>query len=63
MTCRVPLTATPDELIQRVLVKRANRSTEPMQNVESYTLKICGLAEYLLGEYPLSQFNVSVKDV
>uniref|UniRef100_T1ISF0 phosphatidylinositol 3-kinase n=1 Tax=Strigamia maritima TaxID=126957 RepID=T1ISF0_STRMM len=48
---------TPRELLQQVLAKKAHTTGQQEERVEDYALKICGQEEYLLGEYPLSQFK------
>ncbi|CAH1772431.1 unnamed protein product [Owenia fusiformis] len=48
---------TPSTLIKQVLKKRDATTGQAMDGVENYLLKICGRQEFLLGEYPLSQYK------
>ena len=50
----------PTEVIDQFLQKRANTgySTHGTEEADKYILKISGKEEYLLGEYPLCQYQV-----
>ncbi|XP_076360353.1 phosphatidylinositol 4,5-bisphosphate 3-kinase catalytic subunit beta isoform-like isoform X1 [Tachypleus tridentatus] len=48
---------TSNDLLDQVLTKKAFLSGQRKGNVESYLLKICGREEYLLDNYPLSQYK------
>ncbi|XP_050305092.1 phosphatidylinositol 4,5-bisphosphate 3-kinase catalytic subunit delta isoform [Anthonomus grandis grandis] len=51
-----PLTR-PTELIERVLTKKAQWLKISKGRVLEYVLKVCGRDEYLLGDYPLNQYQ------
>ncbi len=60
------LSAYPNEKVPSLLekaVRRFNRALGPDKTpaeAGDYILKVCGLDEYLLGDYPLIQFKVFI---
>ena len=62
---RYVLSAFPREKVSSLLekaVRRFNRALGPDKKpaeAKDYILKVCGMDEYLLGDYPLIQFKVS----
>ncbi|XP_030764150.1 phosphatidylinositol 4,5-bisphosphate 3-kinase catalytic subunit delta isoform-like [Sitophilus oryzae] len=53
----VDCSSTPNKLLEMVLSKRATVLNIKNQKILEYVLKICGRDEYLLGYYPLLQFQ------
>ncbi|XP_015605201.1 phosphatidylinositol 4,5-bisphosphate 3-kinase catalytic subunit delta isoform [Cephus cinctus] len=54
---RVPHTITPYQLLEQILTKRANTLMSRGERAGDFILKVCGQEEYLIGDYPLIQFN------
>ena len=49
----------PKDVVEQVLQKRANTG-QYVEQADKYILKISGKEEYLLGEYPLCQYQVGI---
>ncbi|XP_015181948.1 PREDICTED: phosphatidylinositol 4,5-bisphosphate 3-kinase catalytic subunit delta isoform [Polistes dominula] len=56
-TFQIPHSITPYELLVLILNKRANTMMLRGEHPNDFILKVCGQEEYLIGEYPLIQFN------
>ncbi len=57
-TVMAPAEEYPDYVVQQALLKQSNTTgTEPKDH-HSYILKVCGREEYLLGNYPICQYQV-----
>ena len=67
ITLKIAHDALPEHVIAesiRLRVRTLNMSPEQRQqcvqkHLTTYILKVCGCEEFLLGEYPLSQYKVS----
>lgn len=63
---KVQFDASPEDVIAESIrrkIRTMNVSTEQQQkcvttHVTSYILKVCGCEEFLLGDYPISQYKV-----
>ncbi|ERL86797.1 hypothetical protein D910_04202 [Dendroctonus ponderosae] len=53
----VPPTFTPEELLERILAKKAQLLKISNERVQDYVLKVCGRDEYLLGGYKLCEYQ------
>jgi len=53
---KIPHTSYPEDVIKMTLEQQAQKGGHEANG--KYVLKICGIQEYLLGHYPLSQFMV-----
>lgn len=62
-TFRVPVQSFPRELLQLVLQKLELTTGTEQGNPEDFLLKVCGRDEFLIGEYPLSQFQYVRKSI
>ena len=56
-----PATSYPQEVIDEFLQKCANTG-QANEQADKYILKISGKEEYLLGKYPLCQYQVCKND-
>ncbi|KAK0061228.1 phosphatidylinositol 4 5-bisphosphate 3-kinase catalytic subunit delta isoform-like isoform X2 [Biomphalaria pfeifferi] len=54
---KVDLDGTPDEAIQRALIKRRNATGVNIEDSDDYILKVIGQEEYIYGNYPLIRFK------
>ena len=48
---------TPHELLQTILNKKAIMLNSHGEHAADFVLKVCGQEEYLVGNYPLTQFQ------
>ncbi|KAF7404673.1 hypothetical protein HZH66_003579 [Vespula vulgaris] len=56
-TFQISHSTTPYELLVLILNKRANTMMLRGEHPNDFILKVCGQEEYLIGDYPLIQFN------
>ncbi|GBO34932.1 hypothetical protein AVEN_60884-1 [Araneus ventricosus] len=54
----VPPSINPKELLDLVLKKKGPSIGLQGDQSQNFLLKICGLEEYLIGPYPISQYKV-----
>lgn len=60
-TFQISINKSSEELIRISLDKKSKTTGEAMSDPAKYVLRVCGYQEYLLGNYPLSQFMVRVR--
>ena len=53
-----PAMSSPHEVVYEFLQKCANTTGQANEQADKYILKISGKEEYLLGDYPLCQYQV-----
>lgn len=56
-TFNVHHTTTPHQLLQTILNKKAITLNSRGEQAADFVLKVCGQEEYLVGNYPLTQFQ------
>ncbi|ELU18517.1 hypothetical protein CAPTEDRAFT_18019 [Capitella teleta] len=55
-TFRIHCNSLPSDLVQMAIDKREKTTGIQLDSVENYILKVIGCEEFLIGDYPLSQF-------
>jgi len=66
ITMKVPFDATPEDVIAESIRRKTRTMNVPVEqqqkcvttHVNSYVLKVCGCEDFLLGNYPISQYKV-----
>lgn len=53
----MPPNIIPNKLLEMILAKRANILNYRNEMPNEYVLKVCGQDEYLVGDYPIVQFQ------
>lgn len=56
-TFNVHYTMTPHELLRTILNKKAITLNSRGEHPADFVLKVCGQEEYLVGNFPLTQFQ------
>ena len=62
-TFLVGVSSRPHDLVQMVIEKREKTTGCNIGPPEHFVLKVCGREDYLIGDYPLSQFMVGANSV
>ncbi|XP_062699657.1 phosphatidylinositol 4,5-bisphosphate 3-kinase catalytic subunit beta isoform-like [Aedes albopictus] len=57
VTVKIPCTATPSEVIKRILDKKPMLANTRNENSSEFILKVCGREEYLFGDHPIINFQ------
>lgn len=57
---KVGIGDTPKDLIRQVLKEKLQRKDVPEDKVDCHILKVGGLEEFVFGNKPLTQFEVSI---
>ncbi|XP_013776261.1 phosphatidylinositol 4,5-bisphosphate 3-kinase catalytic subunit alpha isoform-like [Limulus polyphemus] len=68
-TVKVPKDAYPESITQEVIMKtlkctkltREEQRQQAQEHQKKYLLKVCGVDQYLLGRYPITQYKIYVK--